>query len=318
MTKPVLLVLRALGLGDFLTAVPAFRALAEAFPDHHRVLAAPAALAPLAGLTGATHDVIATAPLAPVRYAGPVDVAVNLHGRGPESTRLLLALAPRRLIAFSNLGIPETHGMPTWHAGEHEVERWCRLLTERGIGADPRRLDLDPPAGYVPAVARGATLIHPGAASVARCWPVERWASVARHELAEGRRVVLTGTCDDRERALEVARLAHVPDDHVLAGTTDLAGLARLVGAADRVVCADTGVAHLATALCRPSVVIFGASSPAEWGPPRDRPWHRVLWAGRTGPADAPQVDAGLLKIWPRHVLSALSSLPAAPRAWGG
>ncbi len=47
-------------------------------------------------------------------------------------------------------------------------------------------------------------------------------------------------------------------------------------------------------------------------------PWHRVLWAGRTGPADAPQVDAGLLKIWPRHVLSALSSLPAAPRAWGG
>ena len=38
-----LVVLRALGLGDLLTAVPALRGLARAFPDHERVLLAPAA-----------------------------------------------------------------------------------------------------------------------------------------------------------------------------------------------------------------------------------------------------------------------------------
>ena len=40
-----------------------------------------------------------------------------------------------------------------------------------------------------------------------------------------------------------------------------------------------TGLAHLATAYARPSVVLFGPVPPAEWGPPQ-HPRHQVLWAG--------------------------------------
>ncbi|WP_435833598.1 glycosyltransferase family 9 protein, partial [Streptomyces cacaoi] len=49
---PRVLVLRALGLGDLLTAVPALRALRRAHPGHELVLAAPAWLADAVRATG--------------------------------------------------------------------------------------------------------------------------------------------------------------------------------------------------------------------------------------------------------------------------
>jgi ADP-heptose:LPS heptosyltransferase len=49
----VILVLRALGVGDLAAGVPALRALRAAFPDRTLALAAPAWLTPLIELTGA-------------------------------------------------------------------------------------------------------------------------------------------------------------------------------------------------------------------------------------------------------------------------
>src|SRR6266508_1477286 len=82
---------------------------------------------------------------------------------------------------------PATSQGPRWRADEHEVARWCRLLEESGIAADPRRLDIDLPPGPLPHGAREATLVHPGAASPARRWPAERFAAVARAEASAGR-----------------------------------------------------------------------------------------------------------------------------------
>jgi ADP-heptose:LPS heptosyltransferase len=312
---PPVVVLRALGLGDLLTAVPALRALADAFPRHPRLLAVPTALAPLARCAGAVDEVVPAEgldrPLS--RLLHGAGLAVNLHGRGPESHNLLLATQPRRLLAFAHPAVPASSQGPRWRADEHEVARWCRLLEESGIAADPRRLDIDLPPGPLPHGAREATLVHPGAASPARRWPAERFTAVARAAARAGRPVVVTGGPDEVALAHEVAARAGLPRDAVHAGQNGVLALGRLVAAADRVVCGDTGVAHLATALGTPSVVLFGPTSPALWGPPADRPWHRALWAGGSGDPHGQLPDPGLLAIAVDQVLEALDDLPAAP-----
>ena len=317
--RPLLVTRRALGLGDLLTAVPALRGLAGAFPCHHRVLAAPRSLAPLVGLTGAVDAVVDTAPLAPLdgALAGP-DVAVNLHGRGPRSHRVLLEAAPRRLVAFRHPAVRATGGSPRWREDEHEVTRWCRLLSDNGIPADPRRLDLEVTAGADGDPGPGTTVVHPGAASPARRWPARRWATVARAESHAGRRVVVTGDRSEESLARVVAAGAGLPPTAVWAGRTDLLELARLVATAARVVCGDTGVAHLATAVRTPSVVLFGPTSPARWGPPTDRPWHRALWRGGTGDPHGATADPGLLRIRVDDVLAALADLDRIAPSGGG
>lgn len=300
---PVVLILRALGLGDFLAGLPALKALARAFPDHRRILAAPAPLEPLVRLSGTVHSLLPTAPLAPVDWTRP-EVAVNLHGRGPESHRLLLATEPGRLLAFRNGQVPGTDAFPEWTPDEHEVRRWCRLLRGFGVPADPRELALPAPGVPAPAGVRGALLIHPGASHPARRWPADRWATLARMEKGAGQKVALTAGPGEDELAYGIAEAAGLPRRAVLTGL-DLEELAAAVSAAERVVSGDTGVAHLATALDRPSVVIFGPVPPTLWGPPPGKR-HRVLWAGRTGDPHAGEPGRGLLEISPEQVAVAL------------
>ena len=102
-----------------------------------------------------------------------VDLAVNMHGRGPESTRLLAATDPGCLVAFAHEEVDAALAAPVaWRADEHEVHRWCRLLVESGIHADPTDLRLPaPPADPPPTAAppgRPLAVVHPGAAAPGR------------------------------------------------------------------------------------------------------------------------------------------------------
>jgi ADP-heptose:LPS heptosyltransferase len=322
--RPRLTVLRALGLGDLLTSVPALRALARAFPEHRRLLLAPRWLEPLLPLIvedgrHCLDDLLETDSLGiePPKVPEP-EIAVNLHGRGPESHRLLLTTKPGRLLAFRHREVPESAGMPSWRADEHEVERWCRMLRESGVAADPDQLRIRHPEAAAPVWAQGATVLHPGAASAARRWPAERWAALARAEREAGRTVLVTGSRAETELVRTIVGEAKLDPSCAIAGSADLLDLAALVATAGVVVCGDTGVAHLATALGVRSVLLFGPTPPRLWGPPPGRRRHRVLWAGHRGDPHAAIPDPGLLSIGAGAVIASLDELRSASRSQEG
>ncbi|NUT72283.1 glycosyltransferase family 9 protein [Pseudarthrobacter sp. C4D7] len=302
--KPELLVLRALKLGDLLVAVPALKGIRRAFPGHRLRYAAQEWLSEALDLVGGyellpTHGLDEPLAMEP----GVVDVAVNLHGSGPESQGRIEALQARRTLAHRS----RRRDGPPWRPELHERERWVRLLEWHGIEADP--LDVQLGAPPVPSPVPGATVLHVGAAYGSRLWPEERFAAVAAFLTEHGHRVVLTGGTSERARAEEVGRRAGLPGTAVLAGALGLGEFAATIAAARVVVSADTGAAHLASAYGTPSVVLFGPAPPEIWGPPPGP--HVVLTrAGlRRGDTFAADPDPALLAVQAHDVVAAVRGL---------
>lgn len=302
--KPELLVLRALKLGDLLVAVPALHALRRAYPGHRLRYAAQGWLSEALELVGGfdllpTHGLDEPLPVRP----GSVDIAVNLHGSGPESQDRIEAVKARQTIGHAS----RYRDGPPWRPELHERERWVRLLEWHGIEADPLDFRLSIPAAEAPVPA--ATVLHVGAAYGSRLWPADRFAAVASRLSNSGHNVIFTGSGKERERALEVCRTARIPDSAVLAGKIGLGEFAAMIAAARLVVSADTGAAHMASAYGTPSVVLFGPAPPEIWGPPPGP--HAVLTRAelRRGDIFASDPDPALLAVSVHDVLAAVRAL---------
>jgi ADP-heptose:LPS heptosyltransferase len=326
------LVLRALGLGDALTGVAALRGVRRAWPGHRIVLAAPRPFGQLLADHGIVDGVLPTQGLArlPWPWAGPGGaqdapgcLAVNLHGSGPQSHRVLQATRPDALIAFDSADAD--HLGPDWHDDEHEVLRWCRLVRSVGGPCGPEDLRLgpaDPPGGRgrtstrgpaggpAPDGGRAEVIVHPGAAAEARRWPAARWARVVDALAARGRYVVLTGSEAEKDLCARV-RLEADAGGAVrdTSGRLGLPALAELVSTARLVVSGDTGIAHLATAYGTPSVTLFGPTPPALWGPTLDLHRHVVIWHGERG---APRRDPNAGRLDPALAQVAVDEVVAA------
>ncbi|WP_435737646.1 glycosyltransferase family 9 protein [Cellulosimicrobium sp. PMB13] len=337
------LVLRALGLGDAVTAIPALRGIRRAWPGRRVLLAAPPEVGSWLEGLGLVDGVVPTRGLEPLRWVDEAEtvtglpaaghVAVNLHGSGPESHRVLLATEPDRLVAFASreAGVDG----PVWDPDEHEVDRWCRLVTSAGGDCAREDLRLEPPAPRDAHV-----VVHPGAASRSRRWPADRFAAVVRHLADAGHDVVVTGSADERElceRVVAEATSTDATDDRAraprgaidhAAGLLDLPALADVVATALLVVSGDTGVAHLATAYGIPSVVLFGPTPPSLWGPAVEPGRHVVLWHGEDllpaadgepapyrGDPHGDDVDPALDRVTVEEVTAAADTLLADERA---
>ena len=220
---------------------------------------------------------------------GALRLLVRLR-RGRFGTAFILRRSLSRTLLLALAGIPErigfdhpksgwllTRRVPPPPAGAHKAFTYLRLLEAVGLLAPPgpydytvsaeerdaaRRLLADQRADGRPVV-----VLHPGANWAHKRWATERFAALGeRLAGATGARIVITGGPEDITLAQAVARRMRAPAA-VLAGQTTVRELAACLEQARLVVSNDTGILHIAVALGRPTVALYGPTSPALTGP---------------------------------------------------
>lgn len=124
-----------------------------------------------------------------------------------------------------------------------------------GIARPPRVAVFCPGAEYGPA----------------KRWPARHFAALADALAERGYAVWLLGSPKDRPIGDEIVRLATRAQPRNFCGATALAQAIDLIAVADFVVCNDSGLMHVAAALDRPLVAVYGSSSPGFTPPLSDR-----------------------------------------------
>jgi ADP-heptose:LPS heptosyltransferase len=227
-----------------------------------------------------------------LRRARP-DLCLNLHG-GRRSAWMTALSGARYRAGFGhfrhryayNVRIPRAQDILSVDRMVHTAEHLASAIFYLGA-----------PVAEIPRARLTATdkqpaaaVLHAVAATAEKTWRAAGFVEVARRLQASHSRVVfIGGPGDDLSPFREFPIIAGAP----------LAEVKNLLSSASIFVGNDSGPAHMAAAFGVPSVVIFGTSDPAIWGP----------W--RT-PAEVVQSPAGIGAVTVEQVLGALARLRVA------
>lgn len=319
-------VLRANGLGDYITSEPALAALRAAYPDaeitllgarHHRPLVegrpgpcdrfVPVPLMPGVRAGSGPHaDAGEVEAFFAAQQAHGYDLAVQLHGGGGFSNPVVRRLGARVTAGPATPDAEPLDRHVPYSLNQHEILRWLDVAATCGAPAVRRHPVLTATADELAeadAVLTSAGItgsdrivaIHPGATDPRRRWPVERHVTVAA--ALPRARIVLLGGPDERDLTAQAADAADRQGVQVvdLAARTGLPGLLGLLARADLFLGNDSGPRHLAEALGTPTAAVFTNANLADVAP-LSRVWHRIAvsWSSRCAVCGTPvQQDCG-------------------------
>jgi heptosyltransferase-1 len=245
----------------------------------------------LAGLWRLVHDVRSP------RY----DLVIDLHGQFRSALFVLASGAPvrvgfdrpRRAAQRSTRNLPRqayihgwtgaregawltySHRIPIPTLDQHAVDRYLWLGRLLGFADGPPDFHVPIPAEAEVRVdallARYGlrnwplAVVVPGTLWETKHWHAAGFAEAGRYLANMGRAVVVAGSAKERQRCRQVAELC--PGACDLSGQTTLTDLAALLRRADVCLTNDSGSMHLAAALRRPVVSVFGPTDPVWIGP---------------------------------------------------
>ena len=282
-------------LGDIVMATPALVAIRRHFAGDTLAVAGPAAFAGLCRALPGVDEVVALEGRGVRALTGHADA---LHA-GRFDLVILLTNSFVTALAAYRAGIPERWGVRRDFRGplltrgvkrprpadRHHSLYYVALVHALGIAEAPEHLVVRTDEAAV-AEARalltargwtsGAPLVAmaPGAAyGGAKRWPAEHAADAIAALAARGVQTVLVGAAADRDavRAVESAVAARGGGRAVqplnVVGDTDLTRLMGLFDACRLVIANDSGAMHVASAVGRPVVAVFGPTDETATAP---------------------------------------------------
>jgi heptosyltransferase-1 len=266
-----ILVVRLGAMGDILHALPAVSSLRKSFPNSHifwiiapkwkELLQSNSAVDSLILFRRSNwHELMvswrALRPLRPqlaIDFQGLLQSA--LAGRASRPRRFFgwdAAHARERAASFlySDKVCPRSR---------HVIDQNLELAAATGAREITREFHLPPgrPEGNLPL--GSFVLTHPFAGWISKQWPLENYVDLARHLNRQG--IALVANVPPH-RAGELTGLRGV-----LVHTSSLSGLIDATRRAAAVIGLDSGPMHLAAALKKPGVALFGPTDPARNGP---------------------------------------------------
>jgi ADP-heptose:LPS heptosyltransferase len=318
-------------LGDFINSIPVLCALRGRFPQAElTVVCERSGTAQLARACNLADEVVLLPPglrRNPIKLAQAAmtlrrlgaDIAVQTFASHGTCANILLfctragvraGLADGLFRAGATVAVPLVDD-------KHVIELNLEVLEAAGLGRLPRPSDRYFPlledlsanfgrakllATYAPYVAI-ATGCDP--ALTFKRWGDEKWIALGKKIAATGRKVVFLG--DRLEESRVRPLLSHIGEGHAvdLCGETSFEDLASVVGNSDLVVGVDGMILHVAAAMQKHCVSLFGPTDERLIGPwgqaagvvraPIDaKPWYRATTVGMPMPNDAPDYMGAL------------------------
>lgn len=274
MTPARIIVIRLSSMGDVIHTLPAAASLKHSFPQSRVSWIVRPKWAPLLADNPYIDEVIpverslraSLACAARVRSQG-CDLAVDFQGL-VQTALLGAAMRPEKFVGFSRGSVREFPAVFFYSSGvhvraSHVVDRNLELAAGAGATNLLRVFPLPAGSAEVPAQTRLGTLpegpfvlASPFAGWGSKQWPMEFWAKLSG--LLELPLVVNGPPGTESEISRILGARVHI---------SGISGLIHATRRAHAVVGVDSGPMHLAAALGKPGVAIFGPTDPARNGP---------------------------------------------------